>query len=100
MKHREAIIYIAIVLAIGERPTLAQLGTRQVGGVVSIVDGKWRIDGRNTYPGTPAEGLLMNVRMVNCTFEDSNPATRPSGFDPEPNTSAFIARIPDYVARG
>lgn len=38
--------------------------------------------------------------MVNCTFEDRNPATCPIGFDPEKNTEAFLTKIPDYVAHG
>lgn len=61
---------------------------------------RWSIDGRVTYPGTPAEGLLMNVRMVNSIFEDRNPETCPAEFDPEANLKRFIARLPDYVAQG
>ena len=67
---------------------------------VGLEGARWSIDGEVTYPGTPAEGLLMNVRMVNSTFEDRNPQTRPAGFDPEVNTKKFIARLPDYVAQG
>jgi hypothetical protein len=67
---------------------------------VSIVSGAWHLNGKVTYPGSSAEGLLMNVRMVNAVFEDANDATRPAGFDPDANTSAFIRRIPDYVANG
>jgi len=63
---------------------------------VSIVNGKWHINGAVTYPGAQAEGLLMNVRMVNCTFDDLN---RPD-FDAEANTDEFITKIPDYVAHG
>jgi CubicO group peptidase (beta-lactamase class C family) len=63
---------------------------------VTIKDGKWFLDDQITYRGSPAEGLLMNVRMVNATFEDSN---RPD-FDPDGNASEFIAQIPDYVANG
>ncbi|NOY79853.1 MAG: beta-lactamase family protein [Kiritimatiellaeota bacterium] len=63
---------------------------------ISIDGRRWRLNGRVTYPGTPAEGLLMNVRMVNAVFEDAN---RP-GFDADANTSEFIARIPEYVANG
>lgn len=63
---------------------------------VSIRDGRWHLDGQITYPGAPAEGLLMNARMVNATFED---LTRPD-FDPEANTSRFVAQIADYVAHG
>jgi len=63
---------------------------------VSIVDGKWYINGEVTYPGTKAAGLLMNVRMVNATFEDRR---RPE-FGVEANTAAFMAGIPDYAAHG
>ena len=63
---------------------------------VSIEDRRWHLNGQATYPGTPAEGLLMNVRMVNCVFEDHG---RPE-FDAEKNTDEFIAAIPDYAAHG
>lgn len=63
---------------------------------VAIVNDKWHINGAVTYPGAKAEGLLMNVRMVNCTFEDLK---RPD-FDTEANTDEFITKIPDYVAHG
>ncbi|MCD6289025.1 MAG: hypothetical protein J7M34_00875 [Anaerolineae bacterium] len=63
---------------------------------VSIQGNRWHINDKVTYPRAPAEGLLMNVRMVNATFEDLN---RPD-FDPEANTDRFIAQIPDYAAHG
>ena len=63
---------------------------------VSIVEGRWHLNGEITYRGARAEGLLLNVRMVNAMFEDGN---RPA-FDAEANTDAFIAHIPDYVAHG
>jgi hypothetical protein len=63
---------------------------------ISLKDGQWHLNGTVTYPGARAEGLLMNVRMVNCTFEDR---AKPE-FDPEANTDRFIAQIPDYAAHG
>jgi hypothetical protein len=63
---------------------------------VSIAGGRWQINDEITYPGAKAEGLLLNVRMVNATFEDQR---RPQ-FDAEQNADEFIARIPDYVAHG
>ena len=63
---------------------------------VSIVNGRWHINGEVTCRGARAEGLLLNVRMVNATFED---AKRPD-FDPEANTDEFVAQIPDYIAHG
>ena len=63
---------------------------------VRLAEGRWQINGRPTNLGTPAEGLLMNVRMVNAVFEDRD---RPT-FDAEANTDRFIAKIPDYAASG
>jgi len=63
---------------------------------VSIRDSRWFLNEELTYRGTKAEGLLMNVRMVNAVFEDRN---RPQ-FEPQANTEEFVARIPDYVAHG
>lgn len=63
---------------------------------VAIVGDQWLINGAVTYAGTQAEGLLMNVRMVNAVFEDQH---RPQ-FDAEANTENFVARIPEYVAHG
>jgi len=73
--------------------------------VVSIVDGRWFINGQRTYPGTPSEGLLLNVRMVNATFEDDRPPAEwppelPRSFDPGANTRAFIAKLPEYRDHG
>src|SRR5262249_42721487 len=61
-----------------------------------IVKDQWHINGRITYPGAKAEGLLMNGRMVNAVFEDRN---KPD-FDPEANTGRFVEHIPDYVRHG
>ena len=63
---------------------------------VSIADGRWHINGEVTYRGAETEGLLLNVRMVNVTFEDQ----RRLDFDAEANSDEFIAQIPDYVAHG
>jgi hypothetical protein len=54
---------------------------------VSIHGNRWLINGVATHPGTPAEGLLLNVRMVNAIFEDR----RHAAFDAEANTDRFIA---------
>jgi hypothetical protein len=64
---------------------------------VTVINGRWHLNGVVTYPGSAAEGLLMNVRMVNAIFEDR--AQHPD-FDPEANTDRFIAHIPDYAAHG
>jgi hypothetical protein len=63
---------------------------------VGLMNGKWHFNEQVTHRGTQAEGLLLNVRMVNAVFEDRN---KPE-FDPEANTDRFIARIPDYAVHG
>jgi hypothetical protein len=63
---------------------------------ISLKDGRWHINDKVTYPGAPAEGLLLNVRMVNSTFEDR---AKPE-FDPNANTAKFLAQVPGYYAHG
>lgn len=66
------------------------------GTTVSINGTQWKINDEITYLGTAAEGLLMNVRMVNSTFEDRK---RPD-FNSDKNTSSFISKIPEYNSYG
>lgn len=63
---------------------------------VTIDGSRFRINGSITYPGRPAQGMLMNVRMVNSVFEDTS---RPS-FNPVANTDEFVGRMPEYVSLG
>ena len=95
MSRLPHIVVVALTLAMAAGVPVEAGRTR-----VSIVDGVWHLNGRVTYPRTAAEGLLMNVRMVNAVFEDANDATRAAGFDPDANTRAFIRRVPEYVAQG
>lgn len=82
-----------LVLCVGLQTVYSQSASKTR---VSISGGRWHLNGKVTYPGTRAEGLLMNVRMVNSTFEDRNKPV----FDADANTSAFIRHIPDYAAHG
>ncbi|MCZ7640289.1 MAG: beta-lactamase family protein [Verrucomicrobia bacterium] len=78
-------------------PLMAALtARREAGARLSLQDGRWLINDRPTNAGSAAEGLLMNVRMVNAVFEDR---ARPD-FDPEANTARFLARLPDYATAG
>jgi hypothetical protein len=70
----------------------ARGGTR-----VGLVEGKWQINGAVTHAGAAAEGLLMNVRMVNSCFEDLGVHKE---FDAEANTVRFVAKIPEYHGLG
>lgn len=68
------------------------------GTQVGIADGRWHVNGEPTFRSANAEGLLLNVRMVNATFEDSNR----SDFDADANTDEFIRQIasPQPTAHG
>ncbi len=79
---------------------------------VSIRGEQFLIDGRPTYAGRiwrghKIEGLLMNTRMVQATFDDENPDTRPrwaypdtGAYDAERNVAEFLAALPTYKAHG
>jgi len=87
-----AFLALLLMLASAAAAPVSNAATR-----IAIHDGRWTVNRRPTNPGSPAtEGLLMNVRMVNATFEDR----RKPDFDAEANTDRFIARIPDYRAQG
>jgi hypothetical protein len=66
------------------------------GTEVTVSGTSWLINGKRTNAGTPCAGLLMNVRMVNATFEDQGQAD----FDGEKNTDEFISKLADYAAHG
>lgn len=73
------------------------------------IDGeRFLVDGEVTYPGRsfrghPIEGMLLNSRMVQATFDDANPDTRErwvypdtDRWDPERNTDEFLQALPAY----
>lgn len=78
------------------RPVAANPATLVARTRVTIDGHRFRINGAITYPGQTAEGLLMNVRMVNSVFEDTN---RP-WFEPSANTDEFLNRMREYVSLG
>lgn len=79
---------------------------------VSIVGENFHINGHPTYPGRTwnghrIEGLLLNSRMVQATFDDRNPDTTPrwaypdtGRWDAERNTREFLAAMPEWHRHG
>ena len=63
---------------------------------ISIDGVNWKINGAVTNPGASAEGLLMNARMVNSTFEDR----AQKDFDSAKNTDQFLSKLSEYNAYG
>ena len=80
--------------------------------VVSIHGGDFHINGKPTYAGREwrghrIEGLLMNSRMVQATFDDLNPETAgrwkypdTGKWDAERNVREFIAMMPEWRKHG
>ncbi len=79
---------------------------------VSIVGEDFHINGKPTYEGRAwkghrIEGLLMNSRMVQATYDDLNPETAPrwaypdtGKWDADRNVAEFIAALPEWKAHG
>jgi hypothetical protein len=79
---------------------------------VSIVGDKFHINGAPTYKGRtwngkPVEGLLMNSRMVQATFDDRNPDTAgrwaypdTKKWDADRNTREFVEMMPVWRKHG
>ena len=79
---------------------------------VGIAADKFLINGAPTYKGRtwngkPIEGLLLNSRMVQATFDDRNPDTRDKWaypdtrtWDPNRNTREFVEQMPAWRKHG
>ena len=110
MDRRQAIKNLGaplVLAAMGTAPALAAGRAT----TVSIAGNAFHINGKPTYPGrfykgSKVEGQLFTSRMVNCIIDDKNPQTRgmwawrDGPWDPERNTSEFIAMLPTYRAHG
>lgn len=87
-------------------------GSSRAGTEVSITGENFHINGKPTYAGRAwnghrIEGLLMNSRMVQATFDDLNPETAPrwaysdtGKWDAERNVREFIAAMREWKAHG
>src|SRR5258706_3580284 len=80
--------------------------TISISGQSFLINNHPTYEGR-TYNGMKIEGLLLNARLVQATFDDLNPATRhlwkyPDGtdFDADRNTDEFVAALPLYRKAG
>lgn len=79
---------------------------------VTVEGERFLINGRPTYEGreylgSRVEGLLMNSRMVQATFDDENPETRQlwaypdtGEWDPDRNVREFVAAMPEWHDHG
>jgi hypothetical protein len=98
LSFRDIICFLLLIAFYGCRSS----NSTSTGTVISIDGDKWFLNERIINEGSPAEGLLMNVRMINCVFEDRG-SMMPEEFrkfDPEINTDSFISKIPEYMNSG
>ncbi len=107
MKHIPLVL-IALLLA----PQVALHAAEPPQTSVSIVGEDFHINGRPTYAGRiwnghRIEGLLMNSRMVQATFDDLNPDTAKrwayadtGTWDAERNVREFIVAMPEWKKHG
>ncbi|MEJ2007689.1 MAG: hypothetical protein P8Z30_05945 [Acidobacteriota bacterium] len=100
-----AAIPAATLAAVNARADLRRTAVA-IEGEHFLINGHPTYEGR-TYKGMKVEGLLMNSRMVQGIFDDSNPATRPrwrypdtGKWDPERNTREFVAAMPEWRRHG
>src|SRR5262249_35691526 len=101
----------AVLASLHSGPTPASQETSRRTSV-TIAGDAFAINGRPTYEGRQwqgrrIEGLLLNSRMVQATFDDLNPETRnlwkyPDNgvWDAERNTREFIAAMPEWRRHG
>jgi hypothetical protein len=100
--------YIVVVLLVA--PAVAAEPARKT--TVSVRDDAFHINGRPTYKGRTwngkkVEGLLLNSRMVQATFDDLNPDTvgrwaypDTKKWDADRNTDEFVAAMPTWRKHG
>jgi len=101
---------LLLTLALWASAQSAEAPTRKT--AVTIRDDQFLINGRPTYSGRTwkgkkIEGLLLNSRMVQATFDDLNPDTAANWrypdtrrWDPDRNTREFLAAMPAWRRHG
>ena len=94
--------FFAVIIVVMSIIKCGDPGSSKSQTTVSIDGDKWLINKKIINKGSPAEGMLMNVRMVNAVFEDrgTGSAEYVSDFDPQENTDTFISKIPEYIDGG
>lgn len=104
------LLLLTLLSALCQHSTAADPPPRKTN--VSIVGEDFQINGRPTYAGRSwdgrrIEGLLLNSRMVQATFDDLNPETAArwayadtGKWDAERNVREFIAAMPEWKRHG
>jgi len=105
--------FLALVLATCFGPATARAQTQTIRHTeISIHGDDFYVNGQPTYAGRNwngcrIEGLLLNARLVQGIFDDSNPQTvnrwnypDTHKWDPDRNTNEFISAMPEWRKYG
>jgi len=97
---------LALAAPSAEPAAPARKTTVAIQGDAFLINGEPTYKGR-TWRGKKIEGLLLNSRMVQATFDDLNPETAgkwaypdTKKWDPERNTREFVAAMPEWRKHG
>lgn len=89
---------------VGMAPAVVASSVVSIGGGV---EPSWLINGEPVARGSAAEGLLLNARLIQAIFDDSNATTRSHWaypdtgvWDPDRNTDEFIGNLTAWYAAG
>src|SRR5262245_49986501 len=104
MTRLATVAFLAAVLPCVAQPR--RTTTVGIDGDKFLINGKPTYAGRN-WNGHKIEGLLLNSRMVQATFDDRNPATvarwaypDTGKWDANRNTAEFVAEMPTWRKHG
>ncbi len=103
-------LVLTLLCVLGSQTLAAEQLPRKT--LVSIVGEDFHINGKPTYAGRTwnghrVEGLLLNSRMVQATYDDLNPETArrwayadTGQWDAERNVREFLAAMPEWKRHG
>ena len=91
------ILFISVFIALVNTGCKSSYTTK-----VTARGDQWYFNDQIINMGSPAEGLLMNVRMVNSVFEDRSTQLSiiTPNFNSKTNSNDFISMIPEYLSNG
>jgi len=97
---------VMVADSVGDSPKPARKTVVSIKGEAFFINGEPTYKGR-TWKGEKIEGLLLNSRMVQATFDDLNPETQnrwaypdTKKWDAERNTREFVAAMPEWRTHG
>ncbi|WP_205855079.1 hypothetical protein [Pirellula sp. SH-Sr6A] len=112
LRNKSGALLLSLLPCVSPIQVCAQQSAVERKTIVSVEGSKFVINGRPTYEerswnGIPIEGLLLNSRMVQATFDDRNPDTAnrwayPDSkiWDADRNTREFISQMRTWRDHG